>query len=54
MLSSLHLGQAVGCSSRASAREALRDGMIANLTNPNALIFMLAFLPQFTDPTRAR
>jgi threonine/homoserine/homoserine lactone efflux protein len=26
--------------------------MIANLTNPNALIFMLAFLPQFTDPTR--
>ena len=29
---------------------ALRQGMIANLTNPTVLAFMLAFLPQFVDP----
>ena len=31
---------------------AVRDGFIANMTNPNPLLFMLAFLPQFADPTR--
>ncbi|WP_201861071.1 LysE family translocator [Microvirga soli] len=30
---------------------ALRQGMINNLTNPKAMVFMLAFLPQFVDPT---
>jgi threonine/homoserine/homoserine lactone efflux protein len=30
----------------------MREGLIANLTNPNPLIFMLAFLPQFVDPER--
>jgi threonine/homoserine/homoserine lactone efflux protein len=29
---------------------ALRQGMINNLTNPKAMVFMLAFLPQFVDP----
>lgn len=29
---------------------ALRDGVIASLTNPKGLIFLLAFLPQFVDP----
>jgi threonine/homoserine/homoserine lactone efflux protein len=33
------------------ARAALQ-GMIINLMNPNPLIFMLAFLPQFVDPAR--
>lgn len=28
------------------------QGMIINLMNPNPLIFMLAFLPQFVDPAR--
>src|SRR5688572_13008807 len=33
------------------ARAALQ-GMVINLMNPNPLIFMLAFLPQFVDPAR--
>ena len=43
-----------GCASEAapSAFGAMREGLIANLTNPNPLIFMLAFLPQFVDPER--
>jgi threonine/homoserine/homoserine lactone efflux protein len=28
------------------------QGMIINLMNPNPLIFMIAFLPQFVDPAR--
>jgi threonine/homoserine/homoserine lactone efflux protein len=31
---------------------ALRDGIVASLTNPKGLIFLLAFLPQFVDPAR--
>jgi threonine/homoserine/homoserine lactone efflux protein len=34
-----------------SDRGALREGMINNLTNPKALAFLFAFLPQFVDPT---
>lgn len=30
---------------------ALRDGVIASLTNPKGLVFLLAFLPQFVDPS---
>jgi threonine/homoserine/homoserine lactone efflux protein len=33
-----------------SAVVAMRQGLIANLTNPNPIVFMLAFLPQFVDP----
>jgi threonine/homoserine/homoserine lactone efflux protein len=29
---------------------ALRDGVVASLTNPKGLVFLLAFLPQFVDP----
>ena len=29
---------------------ALREGTINNLTNPKALVFLFAFLPQFVDP----
>jgi threonine/homoserine/homoserine lactone efflux protein len=35
-----------------SPRHAMLQGMIINLTNPNPLIFMLAFLPQFVSPAQ--
>ena len=35
-----------------SAWKAVREGLVANLTNPHPLVFMLAFLPQFVDPSR--
>jgi threonine/homoserine/homoserine lactone efflux protein len=35
-----------------SPRRAMVQGMVINLTNPNPLIFMLAFLPQFVEPAR--
>ncbi|WP_211858299.1 LysE family translocator [Plastoroseomonas hellenica] len=44
---------AAGTPARPSALAALRDGLAANLTNPQPLLFMLAFLPQFVDPARA-
>nr|NLR86235.1 LysE family translocator [Rhizobium sp. P28RR-XV] len=34
-----------------SSGKALREGTINNLTNPKALAFLFAFLPQFVDPT---
>ncbi len=30
---------------------ALREGAISGLTNPKSMVFMLAFLPQFVDPS---
>lgn len=35
-----------------SALAALRDGAAVNLLNPNPMVFMLAFLPNFVDPAR--
>ena len=35
-----------------SAFGAIAEGMVANLTNPNPMLFMLAFLPKFVDPAQ--
>lgn len=36
----------------ASARAAFFQGFWGNLANPKSLVFLLAFLPQFVDPSR--
>jgi threonine/homoserine/homoserine lactone efflux protein len=35
-----------------SSRQAFWEGVVSNLANPNVLIFMIAFLPQFVDPSQ--
>ncbi|MFW2587902.1 LysE family translocator [Sagittula sp. SSi028] len=35
------------------ARDAARQGFVVNLTNPKFILFVLAFVPQFVDPSRA-
>jgi len=54
----LLIGSARGSGSAAAARSmsdatALREGTINNLTNPKALTFLFALLPQFVDPAGA-
>lgn len=34
------------------ASKAFRQGLVVNLTNPKVILFVLAFVPQFVDPTR--
>ena len=36
-----------------SGRSLFRQGLLAALTNPKALLFFAAFLPQFIDPARS-
>jgi len=35
------------------ARHAFRSGFFVNLTNPKVIFFVLAFIPQFVDPSHA-
>lgn len=37
---------------RGSAGAAFRQAVLVNLTNPKIVVFVLAFLPQFVDPSR--
>ncbi|NKI70232.1 LysE family transporter [Collimonas pratensis] len=34
-----------------TSRQALKDGVVASIINPKGMIFLLAFLPQFVDPS---
>ncbi|WP_166418451.1 LysE family translocator [Cochlodiniinecator piscidefendens] len=42
-----------GSSKVARPARAYLDGLLVNLMNPKVILFILAFLPQFVDPTRA-
>ena len=50
----LHAQKTTGVDAHAvtSARSAFFQGFWGNLANPKSLIFLLAFLPQFVDPSR--
>ena len=48
----IHLQAAAG-GADASARALFRQGLLTALSNPKALLFYGAFLPQFIDPQRA-
>ncbi len=45
--------QAAAHSDLPSARERFVTGFFTNVTNPKGIVFMVAVLPQFLDPTRA-
>ncbi|MCZ4352203.1 LysE family translocator [Roseovarius aestuarii] len=44
--------RALDASSVPRTSRAFRDGLIVNLTNPKVILFVLAFVPQFVDPTQ--
>ena len=45
-------GDVVGDVGREPARAMFRRGLLVNLTNPKAIVFFLAFLPQFIRPAQ--
>ncbi|MCV6586173.1 MAG: LysE family translocator [Marinibacterium sp.] len=51
-LQSLRSGP-VGAASGDGLAHPFRSGFVVNITNPKVILFVLAFVPQFVDPTRA-
>ena len=47
------LDLSAGAPRHAAARRMFRQGALSALTNPKALLFFAAFLPQFIDPARS-
>jgi len=51
----LGAGRSIACGGMAprpvSDLTSLREGALSSLTNPKSMVFMLAFLPQFVDPS---
>lgn len=45
-------GAAMAAPHKAARGRAFVQGFLTNLTNPKVILFVLAFVPQFTDPTR--
>ena len=41
-----------GEATRLTAMQAFRQGLFVNLSNPKVILFVLAFVPQFVDPTK--
>lgn len=46
--------RAPGVEGAGRSSHAFRDGFVVNLTNPKVILFMLAFVPQFVDPSRGQ
>ncbi|MBO0839463.1 MAG: LysE family translocator [Sciscionella sp.] len=48
------LSMAITPRSRMGTGKVLRDGFVVGVTNPKAVVFFTAFLPQFVDPAAGR
>jgi threonine/homoserine/homoserine lactone efflux protein len=49
----LALNGQTGAVYRFSVRRSLVEGFLSNVLNPKAVVFYMAFLPQFIDPSRS-